>query len=75
MTYSSRFAAILQNLQDAGCDDEMIRQFMACREKGNCAEQIRLLSLQRKKLLDGVHQGERRIECLDYLVYQIGKEA
>ena len=30
-----------------------------------------MLSEYRKQLLDNVHREEKRIDCLDYLVYQI----
>ena len=35
--------------------------------------QIALLELHRDDLLDNVHSEERKISCLDYLLYQIRK--
>ena len=35
---------------------------------------MRLLRIHRQGLLDEVHTGEKRIDCLDYLVYQMEKE-
>lgn len=67
--------AILQNLKDAGCDPKTVEQFFLLRKAGDRKEQLKLLSIHRKQLLDKVHREEKRIDCLDYLVYQIKKEA
>ena len=40
---------------------------------GQYREQLRLLSDHRRLLLNRLHQEERRIDCLDYLVYQLEK--
>ena len=37
------------------------------------AEVLRILSRHRRTLLDTVHLGEKQIDCLDYLVYQMEK--
>lgn len=73
MLHNSFDYDIIQNLKDAGCDAEMVEQFMKLEEKGSTKDQLRLLLMHRDKLLEQVHMGERRIECLDYLVYQIQK--
>ncbi len=67
--------AIIQNLRDAGCDSRMVEEFMACTRQGDALKQLRLLSRQRRRLLERVHREEKRIDCLDYLVYQIEKTA
>lgn len=74
MGYCDSSRTVLQNLKDAGCGPELVEQFMVYQEKGNRAEQLKLLSLHRKKLLEQIHQQERQICCLDYLVYQINQE-
>lgn len=62
---------VLQNLKDAGCNTDTIDQFMKSLQKGDHEEQLLILSLQRRKLLDIVHAGQKQIDCLDYLVYRI----
>ncbi len=42
-------------------------------QNGDTLEQLKLLSIHRERLLDRVHREEKRIDCLDYLVYQIQK--
>ncbi len=64
-------AAVIRNLEDAGCSAEMVKQFMEMHEKGCEEEQLGLLSQHRRQLLDRVHRDEKRIDCLDYLVHQI----
>ena len=65
--------ALLDNLEDAGCGPEFAKRFLALERSGQYREQLRLLSDHRRQLLDCLHQEERRIDCLDYLVYQLEK--
>lgn len=61
----------VQNLKDAGCDEEKIKCFMEYVEHGNVIRGLALLEEHRRLLLEQVHLEERRISCLDYLVYKI----
>ena len=61
--------AVTENLKDAGCDSEMITEFFD--KSGKKDEQLKILKRQRQQLLDRVHNEEKRIDCLDYLVYQM----
>ena len=63
-----------QNLLDAGCGSDTIQQCMDLVKKRECAKLLRLLSRHKRELLDAVHQNEKRIDCLDYLIYQIEKQ-
>lgn len=63
--------AIEQNLRDAGCDEECIRQFMADLDEKREQEGLKLLRKHRSKLLDAMHREQKRIDCLDYLVYEM----
>lgn len=64
---------VIQNLKDAGCSQEIIRHFMECMEQGDLKSQLRLMEGHRQCLLDKVHEEEKKIDCLDYLVYQMEK--
>lgn len=66
--------SVIQNLIDAGCNDEFIERFLAMDEKSQKKEMIDMLSRQRSRLLDNVHADERRIYCLDYLVKKLKNE-
>ena len=63
---------VTQNLIDAGCSQDLVEQFMSL--QGRQEEQLSLLSRHRKTLLDQLHLEKYRIDCLDYLVYQIQKK-
>ena len=65
---------VVQNLKDAGCTDEMGEKFMALQDSEGEEQQLRLLFIHRKHLLENLHQYERRIDCLDYLIYQMEKK-
>lgn len=62
-----------QNLIDVGCCENEIHIFMEALRKNNQREELKFLNMQRKKMLDELHLCQRKIECLDYLVYQIKK--
>lgn len=64
---------VVQNLKDAGCALEFIEDFLLCFEKEQKEKQLALLEKHRKQLLNTVHKEEKKIYCLDYLVYQMNK--
>ena len=67
-------ASIRQNLKDAGCSESQIEEFMEYAGKHEMDSGLKLLRQQLNLLLDGLHEKQRMIECLDYLVYQIEKD-
>lgn len=62
---------ITQCLRDAGCTDDMIANFVASHQKSETAGR-RLLASHRKTLLEDLHVCQKRIDCLDYLLYKLG---
>lgn len=62
---------VVQNLKDAGCDEEKIKCFMDYAGYGDVIYCLALLEEHRRLLLEQVHLEERQISCLDYLVYKI----
>ena len=67
VNYGSR-EAVIQNLKDAGCTPEMMECIMAHLDED---DMLKLLEQYRSCLLGTVHEREKQIDCLDYLVYQI----
>ena len=63
-----------QNFIDAGCDQELVQRCVSSAKEERTAEVLRILSRHRRTLLDTVHREEKRIDCLDYLVYKMEKE-
>ncbi len=70
IAYGSR-EAVIQNLKDAGCTQDIIACCIACMEQGKKNELLKRLEEHRTGLLRKVHEEEKHIDCLDYLVYQI----
>lgn len=70
--YGSR-EAVRRNLEDAGCNEDTIACCIDCLDCGKRAELLKRLEDHRKGLLNKVHEREKQIDCLDYLVYQIGR--
>ncbi len=66
---------LVLNLKAAGFAGEQMRDYLALWNQGETGAQLRLLSVKRQSLLDHIHQEEKQIHCLDYLVYQIEKGA
>jgi hypothetical protein len=62
---------VILNLQDADCSQEMIQQFLQERDP---EKRLRLLSVHRRHLLDGIHDGQRKLDILDYLIFIMKQE-
>ena len=65
--------AVVANLADAGCDNEQIEQFMDFLKYGRKEAGLSLLAKHRRFLLDCYHAEQKKIDCLDYLIYQINQ--
>lgn len=65
--------AVVANLADAGCDNEQIEQFMDFLKSGRKEAGLSLLAKHRRFLLDCYHVEQKKIDCLDYLIYQINQ--
>lgn len=64
---------LIRNLQDAGCTQPLIEQFMECYKAKNTLEQTRILSEHRKMILHCVHTEQSKLDCLDFLLFQLKK--
>lgn len=71
---AKREQAVITNLKDAGCDSGLIEQFMELLENGETESGLSLLAKHRRFLLDCYHADQKRIDCLDYLIFQLKKE-
>lgn len=57
-----------ENLRDAGCDEAFIAEIGAL--PSACAKLYRLKAY-RRELLDGIHARQKKLEYLDYFIYQL----
>ena len=62
---------LITNLKDAGCDDKTIAAFLHYRQMNEHAKQMDLLKKHRYTLLDKIHEDQKAIDCLDYLLYKL----
>jgi len=67
-------AILLDNLRDAGCDEGLIRRFLALMADGREKAALALLVPHRRTLLDRCHEDQRRLDCLDHLIYRMEKD-
>ncbi len=64
--------AIIQNLKDAGCEDAFIERFILALENNQNKEVFLLLRGWRNCLLDEIHSNQHKLDCLDYLLRELG---
>lgn len=64
---------IIQNLKDAGCDQDTIEIFMDDWQSGRQDKGTQLLQKHRRFLLNVLHKDQKRIDCLDYLLFMLGR--
>ena len=64
---------ILQNLKDSDCSDEFIEEFFRIKKAGISKQLIQLLYKHKCKLLERLHNSQKKIDCLDYLIFQINQ--
>jgi len=63
--------SVIQNLKDADCTPEVIQQFLAL--EGKEKEQIKILRCHRCALMETVRKCQKKVDCLDYLIYKMNK--
>lgn len=74
MTTENTRAGIIQNLKDADCDEQLIKQFLFYVDSGKTKQALLLLAKHREALLLQFHKCDNCICCLDYLVFQFKKD-
>jgi hypothetical protein len=62
---------IYQNLLDAGYTKATADRFMTYVNSGDLESQRHNLAMKRTKILEKLHQENRHLECLDYLLYEL----
>ncbi len=65
--------ALMQNLKDSGCSENFIKEFVILKKQGNNNRLIQVLYKHKAKLLANLHDFQKKIDCLDYLIFQINQ--
>lgn len=68
MTEQDKEEKIFRNLLDAGCSRDFAEDFLSLEDKQT---RLRLLSSHRCSLLDKIHEYQKQLDCLDYLIYSM----
>lgn len=70
---NDKVGIIFQNLIDAGCDKTITAKCMSIVQQGSYTEMIPILSQHRAALLSAVRSGQKKIDCLDFLIHKINR--
>ena len=62
------------NLLDTGCNDESAAFVNQLVQAGRLSDALHEMKVIRCDLMDELHQSQRRVDCLDYLIRQTEKE-
>ena len=62
---------IRRNLADAGLPEATITEILSLLGEGRDIAVRRILARHRTNLLNTVHENQTRIDCLDYLIYDM----
>ncbi|MCM1467927.1 MAG: hypothetical protein NC086_07240 [Alistipes sp.] len=65
---------VIQNLEDAGCDEKTISAYIEKMRNGEQEAGRRILETYRRSLLEDLHGVQKHIDCLDYLLWQTRKK-
>lgn len=65
--------ALNQNLIDSGCTKEVLDEFFLLFEQKRKKEALRLLAKHKAELLDNLHDSQNKIDCLDYLIFNLNQ--
>jgi len=69
-----RKETLIQNLQDAGCNQKIIDEFLDLLDKKQTDKIFILLSKYRSSLLESLHKNQKEIDILDYLIVDLKKK-
>ncbi len=67
---SEQFENLLVGMADAGCTEEAVEGARRLIEAGRFEELNRHLKRCRTILLDRMHESQKRVDCMDYLIRQ-----
>ena len=67
--------SMLNNLADMGCEKYDAENIRKLYKNGQTAELIRFLKKCRCGLMDEMHESQRKVDRMDYLIRRVEKEA
>lgn len=70
---NDNLGSIYQNLIDGGCNEETVKDFILLAKDSKYAELLPFLFQHKEELLASLHQVQKQIDCIDYLIYKLKK--
>lgn len=64
----SQEQTVIRHLENAGCTPAVIRQFTACAGEDEC---LKFLAAHRKRLLQSIHESQRKLDTLDFFIFEM----
>ena len=62
---------MIQNMKDAGCDNEIITKICRLYTEGQIQDAVKILRRHRCNLMEQLHESQNRVYCLDFLIRQM----
>lgn len=63
--------ALIQNLEDAGCNQNQIKEFLELFSKKEKDKILNLLAKHREILIKKLHKDQKEVDILDYLILDL----
>ncbi len=70
---NEQFKNLLAGMADAGCSEEEIQGAGRLIEARSMEELVKHLKRCRAVLLDRMHESQKRVDCMDYLIRQVAE--
>jgi len=67
--------AMIQSLSDVGCSEDQKKEAELLYRSGRTADLIRYLKKCRCSLMDEMHESQRKVDRMDFLIRKAEKEA
>ena len=64
---------LYESLLDAHCSEKLSERCSVLAEHGQTGQMLILLREHRKELLNQIHEQQKALDCLDYLIFQTEK--
>ena len=66
--------AMMETLQDAGCTKSRAQNIEQLCRAGQIPDALHQMKILRCDLIEEIHQSQRKLDCLDFLIRDIEKE-
>lgn len=70
---SDKYSIIFQNLRDSGLDETTAGNCTEMIIGGDTFQALQIIKNYRKSLLEKIHTNQKKLDCLDFLIYQLGR--